>query len=175
MSFSVNLNDHEVSDNDVLPAGEYPLTLLEWEDVETKNGRALKCQFTVTEGSHDNRRLFTYFNYQNTNAQAEQIAGGELKAWAIACGMAGTESLSEEVMEWLVGKPFIGKVKVRPSKDPKYGDDNTISKYMPVADFTAPSAPPAPAAPSPAPGGTPTLTQPAPAPVAPAAEKPWER
>lgn len=74
----------QVSDNDVLPAGEYEVLIDSVEDKETKagTGRYLEITFIVTSGRFKNFTVKDRINYRNQNTQAEEIGYRSLKKLA---------------------------------------------------------------------------------------------
>ena len=153
----------------LLPKGDYPLALLEWEQHQTEKGMGLKTKFIVLDGPHKDSWVFEFFNIQHPNADAVRISGQNLKAFVIACGFDGNQDLTSELMDQCVGKPFVGGIGIQKAKPgSQYGDSNRINKFMSNAAYAAqPKTAPA------APGAAPTAAPAAPAyqapPAAPAA------
>lgn len=157
----LNFNAQQYAPNaggmDVLPSGIYDVQITASEVKQTKRGDGYMLVFTmsVISGSHVGRRIMARLNIQNPNAQAMEIAYGELSAISHVVGIMAWQDTQE-----LHGRPFKVKVdEVARSDDPtKMG--NEIKGYY---DYTgnpptprsagagpsaAPAAPVAPTAPA---------------------------
>jgi len=95
-----------------IEAAEYGVELLEFEDVKTRSGRAIKATFKVNTGEHDGRRLWHYFNYKNASEFAEKIGKEQLDKVIIATGGEGLEAFEGNMalLNDFVGLPLIAKV-----------------------------------------------------------------
>jgi hypothetical protein len=131
---------------DVLPAGEYDAVIVNSEVKATQagDGRYLKLELQVLNGQFQNRKVWDQLNIWNPNAQAVQIAKGQLSAICRAVNVLTPQDSAE-----LHGKPL--RIKVAVKKDAEYGDKNVVKAYKPrqVAP-PAPQAPVSTAAPTPA-------------------------
>jgi hypothetical protein len=114
--------------NSVVPAGEYPMILVDSEKKATSKGDGfiLKCKAQIVAGEFQNRLIFKDFNLWNKSEQATQIAKGEFSELCRAVGVATPRDSSE-----LHNKPFMGKVKIKPAKD-GYDEKNDIGGFKPV-------------------------------------------
>ena len=152
-----------------IPDGDYTMQVTKTELNETKsrNGYRLDVEFTIIEGQHENRKLFTSLNVRNSNQQAEQIALGELKRLSEACGVDFNGVLEDS--DTLLFQPFRGHVvyaqdmvknalgtkepKVNPETGLPYPPRNRVTRFNSLSE----QAPPAPATAKPA---TPTANRP---------------
>lgn len=136
---------------ELLPAGKYPMQIVESSIAPLKsgNGTALKLTAEVLADGYRGRKLFLNLNIQHTNSTAEQIAQQQLRELCEAVGLARMSDTGE-----LHNKPFEGNVKIRKSQDPNYQDQNEVNAFkalsggMPAPSFRAPAgnSPAAPAA-----------------------------
>jgi hypothetical protein len=122
--------------NSVVPAGEYPMILVESERKQTKDGDGayLKCKFQIVAGEFQNRIVFKNFNLwlPPSKEQALAIARGEFSEFCRAVNVPNPKDSSE-----LHTKRFVGKVKVRVDKSGQYEDQNDISGFKPDGGKTA--------------------------------------
>jgi hypothetical protein len=136
---------------DVLPAGEYDAVIVNSEVKTTSagDGRYLKLELQVLNGPFQNRKVWDQLNIWNQNAQAVQIAKGQLSAICRAVNVLTPQDSSE-----LHNKPL--RIKVAVKRDAEYGDKNVVKAYKPrqAGPTPAPSAAPASVASS-APAGQP--------------------
>lgn len=155
---------------DPIPAGDYMMQVIESElkDVKSGEGQQLVLTLEVMDGPYSNRRVWDRLNIHHNNADAQRIAQRSL---ADLCLAVGIQSLRNS--EDLHFKPFIGRVSIKPSKDPQYGPSNAV-RYKPRGG--APAARPNAAAPQAQTQGQaqkPTNQQQASS--RPAGAKPWQR
>jgi hypothetical protein len=89
----LNFDANKVKPNskpDPIPVGEYRLAITssEVKPVSTGKGRCLNLELVVLdEGQYKGRKIFTNLNVQHENAQAQEIAQGELSAICHATGV----------------------------------------------------------------------------------------
>lgn len=123
--------------NSVVPAGEYPMILVDSEKKATSkgDGSMLKCKFQIVSGEFQNRVVFKNFNLWLPSEQAVQIARGEFSELCRSVGVATPRDSSE-----LHNKPVMGKVKIRKDKSGQYDDQNDIGGFKPIGN-PAPNAP----------------------------------
>jgi hypothetical protein len=126
--FDANAKENQRT-NSVVPAGEYPMILVESEKKATikGDGEMLKCKFQIVSGEFQNRIVFKNFSLWLPSEQAVQIAKGEFSELCRAVGVATPRDSSE-----LHNKPVMGKVKIRVDKSGQYDDQNDISEFKPV-------------------------------------------
>jgi hypothetical protein len=120
-----NANEVEPADFDALPAGKYLAMITDSEMKQTSagTGRYLQLTFQVLEGPCRNRRVWARLNLENQNAQAVQIARGELSAICRAVGVMTPKDSCE-----LHNLPLIISVKCSKRKDT--GEmENRIASY----------------------------------------------
>ncbi len=86
--FNAN-NVDPATDFEPIPAGKYVAIVTDSEMKPTKTGRGqfLQLTFQIIDGSYKNRMLWSRLNLDNPNAQAVQIAQGELSALCRAVGV----------------------------------------------------------------------------------------
>ena len=82
-------NVDPATDFEPIPAGKYLAVITDSEMKPTKNGKGhyLELTFQVIDGAYKNRMLWSRLNLDNPNAQAVQIAQGELSAICRALGV----------------------------------------------------------------------------------------
>lgn len=138
----------------VLPRGRYNAMITASEDKPTKSGSGayLQLEFTITDGPHANRKVWSRLNLDNPNATAVDIAKRELAAIYQALGVTKASDSAE-----LHDRPLVIEVGIE-TKDGN--ENNRIKAYM-SAGATTTSAP---AKAAPAPKAT----------AAPAKARPWE-
>lgn len=94
--FNAN-NIEPTSDFEPIPAGKYLaiITGSQMKPTKSGNGQYLELTFRVVGGPYENRVLWTKLNLDNPNAQAVQIAQGELSAVCRAVGVMQPKDSSE--------------------------------------------------------------------------------
>jgi len=93
-----NANDVEPSaDFAPLPDGKYLAVISESEEKPTKAGTGtyLQLTFEVIDGQHKGRKVWARLNLNNPNAQAVQIARGELSSICRAVGVMTPQDSAE--------------------------------------------------------------------------------
>jgi hypothetical protein len=133
--FDANAKENQRT-NSVVPAGEYPMILVDSEKKATSkgDGAMLKCKFQIVSGEFQNRVVFKNFNLWLPSEQAVQIARGEFSELCRSVGVATPRDSSE-----LHNKPVMCKVKIRKDKNGQYDDQNDISGWKPIGK-SAPAA-----------------------------------
>ena len=126
---------------DPVPAGDYPVIVVDSELKDTKagTGKFLKVTFEIFEGPKKNQKLWAQYNLINPNPDAAKIGHSQLKALSEACGKPNAKDSSE-----LHNVPLVARVIIK--KSAEYGDSNEIKKVMPYnagAQATQASAAPA--------------------------------
>lgn len=158
--FDASFNPDEVEASrqmDPIPDGDYVMHVTKTELNLTKynNGHRLDVEFTIIEGQHTDRKLFTSLNVRNANQQAEQIALRDLKALSDACGLDFNMVLDDS--DNLLFQPFRGHVvyaqdmvkNALGTKEPKrnpetgqpYGPRNRITRFHSLSDASPAPAP----------------------------------
>lgn len=138
----------------VLPRGRYNAMITASEDKPIKSGTGayLQLEFTITDGPHANRKVWSRLNLDNPNATAVDIAKRELAAIYQALGVTKATDSAE-----LHDKPLVIEVAIE-TKDGN--ENNRIKAYM-RANGAAPATKPA-------------VAKPAPAAVPAAPKRPWQ-
>lgn len=125
-----NTADAPEPDNnfDPIPAGDYPMRVINSEMKETKDGtgQMLVLEMDITDGPSAGRKHWERFNLVNKNAQAVEIAQRSLAQLCLAVGKVSVEDSDELHM-----LPFIAKMKVTPPKG-EYPAGNQIAAYKAV-------------------------------------------
>lgn len=149
-TFKANEHDTEQRpDYAELPNGVYALEVEASDVVPTKagNGTILKTTMAVIEPEEfKGRKLFTTFNLENSNPQAQEIGQ---KQFASLCRAIGIDSVDDS--ENLHFMRFVAKIGLgKPSKDGQYPARAEIKSYAypdagdvpePEIDAVQPSAP----------------------------------
>lgn len=129
----------------VIPAGKYRLVVAECALETSKAGtfQIVKVVAQVVGGEFQNRQIFCRYNFKWISAsaptdkqkQAVQIGRGQFADLCKAVGLLKPTSCSE-----LVGKLFVGTVKVRKETD-EFDAQNELKKCEPAsAGVSAPAA-----------------------------------
>jgi hypothetical protein len=166
---------------DPVPTGWYIAMMDQSELKPTKDGLGsyLECRFSLLDGVHKDRKMYSRLNIKNTNPVAVEIAYKELSAIAHAVGVIQVNDSAE-----LHNKPMKIRVKLRPaSADGQYEANNEVVAYRSVNDQSVGNGPATPAgtvAAAVAPSAVPPAAVVAPAAVPastgwaqPAAAQPW--
>ena len=137
---------------DPLPAGKYLAIITNSEKKATKSGTGtyLELVFTVVHGPCKSRKVWARLNITNANAQAQEIARGDLSAICRAVGVMTPKDSIE-----LHNLPLVITVTQKVRKDT--GEiANEVRGYAPKSEYAAlgaaqtapPAAVAAPAAPA---------------------------
>jgi hypothetical protein len=147
-------NEHEpAKDFGILPSGRYVAVITNTDIVDNRQqtGKVLKVEYSIIDGEHANRKLWSNVNLSNANPEAERIGKGELSAICAACGVTG--KLTDTAV--LHDIPIVLSVSIR--KEAGYADSNVVKGWSTAnvtgdapAAPTRPQAPAAPRAPAPA-------------------------
>lgn len=170
--FGIDLNEVEVDTKfDTVPKADYVIQGESYSVEKSKAGNdMLQVTFEIQGPTHQGRKVFETYNIQHPNPKTVQIAAGQIKAWAIACGLTGNERLTTELIDNLMGREFVATVGIEVDKKGQYDDKNRIRKYKAYDGAINPATPVAQAAPA---------SKPAQAPATPASAgqvpPPWER
>lgn len=154
---------HQPANFEPIPAGKYPMAIVDSEMKDTRNGRGqylqLVCQ--ILDGEQKGRKVFERLNLVNENATAVNIAQSTLAA---ICNATGVQKVNDSVE--LHDKPFLGSVKIRPASG-QYEAGNEMKGYESLQGYTPQAVPlttgeapqtPAPVA-APAPNSKPAWAQ----------------
>lgn len=148
--------------NDVLPAGDYMMQVVQSEVRATKDGSGqyVWLELDILDGEHAGRKYWERLNIWNANPTAAEIANRALTSLTRACGLVAIEDTEE-----LHFKPI--KVRVGVSKRKDTGELQNRATYLAPDAFQAPAAQRAPAM-----AGAPAA-RPAPTAAAGAKTPPW--
>lgn len=122
----LDLTDVQESSFEVLPAGEYFVSVKEAMVKSTKdnNGEYINITFEVMDDDFQGRKIFSNFNIKNNNKKAQDIGLGQLRKM-IRC--SGQENFVLNTASDLCGLSMIAKVIVK--SDPAHGDKNEIKDF----------------------------------------------
>ena len=111
--FNAN-NVDPATESEPIPAGKYLAVITDSGMKPTKsgNGQYLELTFQVIDGTYKNRLLWSRLNLDNPNAQAVQIAQGELSAICRAVGVMQPKDSIE-----LHNLPLLVTVKCKKRED----------------------------------------------------------
>jgi len=137
---TLNFNANEVPPAEALeavPAGKYIAVITESEVKPTKsgNGHFLEMTFEIIEGELKGRKVWGRLNLENPNAQAVQIARGELSAICHAVGVMQPKDSAE-----LHNLPLEISVRCK-KRDDSDELSNEIKGYAKREASTNPAAP----------------------------------
>lgn len=129
-----------------IPAGDYVIELVEREFKPTKDGTGamMVCQFKVSEGGFEGRRVFANFNIKNRSEQAQRIGLGQVKGFCAAAGVSWEEAKADTSV--LIGRPCLATVGLSKTTEQYPDPRNEIKAFKapsaePPAGKAAPSAP----------------------------------
>lgn len=123
-----------VEDDSCLPAGDYPMRIIESDEFPNKKGtgRILKLTMRVEDGPSRGQLFWCQLNYVHNNATAQKISQQQLKKICIATGAPQPLSDSTE----LHNKPFIATLKV---VEDDYGKKNELKNAKPWGSTNPPA------------------------------------
>lgn len=124
--------------------GEVDQGLLRAAKDPTSDVRMLDCEFTVLEGPHARRKFWQMFTVQggkvdeNGVSIAWKISKSSFRAMIDSALGLDPADMSETAKQKrilrgladLSGISFIAKIKVEPSDDPRYGDQNRLDRVV---------------------------------------------
>jgi len=153
LGFTFDSSNQQGQDtNDVLPAGDYIMQIIQSEVRATKDGSGqyVWLEFDILDGEHQGRKYWDRLNIWNANPTAAEIANRALTSLTRACGLVAIEDTDE-----LHFKPI--KVRMGVSKRKDTGELQNRATYLQLHEGGAPQArgpAPAPAAGRPAPAAS---------------------
>ena len=89
-----NAAEVDTISRDAIPSGTYEAVVTDSETRATKNGNGMGINLAfeiLSEGPAKGRKLFTWINYENQNAKAQQIGREELASLCKAVGVTELE------------------------------------------------------------------------------------
>lgn len=126
-----NATEHDTEqrgDYEELPNGTYQLEIEASDVVPTKSGSGTVLKTTnvvIAPEAYKGRKLFTQYNLENSNAQAQEIGQ---RQFASLCRAIGVDSVSDS--EELHFRAFTAKIGLgKPSKDGQYPARAEIKSY----------------------------------------------
>jgi hypothetical protein len=118
-------------DNDVIPEGWYNFIIDESNAMPTKDGNPnhlrLVLRFSIIDGPHQGRKVFTGLNMRHTNIQTMEIANRELSAICAALNLPYVQDTQQ-----LHNIPLKGRVKTIKDPNGVYDDKSEIKSYKPI-------------------------------------------
>ena len=137
---------------EILPTGKYVVTISasEVKDAKSGNGQYVKFEYTIVDGEHANRKVWSQHNIVHSNPKAEQIGREQLSAVCYAVGV-----LRPKATEELHDRPLTIEVGIEKGND-QYPDKNTVKAWLKADSASV---------------VTPTKA----APAAPAKRAPWQK
>lgn len=126
--FNFSISEAEAQETaswfDPLPAGWYDVVADEVSLSQNKAGTGayIKVRFTVIGEKYRGRKVFTYINVQNQNAQAQEIGLANLRAFMVAIGLRNMTDVSQ-----LANKPLQIRLRLKESRNG--GDENQVNGY----------------------------------------------
>lgn len=126
--FNFSISEAEAQETaswfDPLPAGWYDVVADEVALSQNKAGTGayIKVRFTVIGEKYRGRKVFTYINVQNQNAQAQEIGLANLRAFMVAIGLRNMTDVSQ-----LANKPLQIRLRLKESRNG--GDENQVNGY----------------------------------------------
>jgi len=163
LGFTFDSSNQQGQDtNDVLPAGDYLMQVVQSEVRATKDGSGqyVWLEFDILDGEHQGRKYWERLNIWNANPTAAEIANRALTSLTRACGMVAIDDTDD-----LHFKPI--KVRMGVSKRKDTGELQNRATFLPPQDGGASQAP------ARAPAGAPAAGRPAPSAAAGAKTPPW--
>jgi hypothetical protein len=127
--FDATAHDTEQRDYEELPNGVYQLEIEASDVVPTKagNGTVLKTTMVViAPEEYKGRKLFSTFNLENANSQAQEIGQRQFASLCRAIGVDAVEDSEELHFRAFTAKVALGK----PSKDGQYPARAEIKSYF---------------------------------------------
>lgn len=130
-----NVEGGNAPTNTALPESKYhvSITAAEVKQTRAKTGQYIKVEFTVQEGEHKGRKVWTNFNIKNPNPQAVEIGFQQLKDMLVAANSSLANDKLNSVSE-LLGLHVIVKTKNEESED--YGTQTKVHWYEPLEPET---------------------------------------
>lgn len=118
--------------------------LLKAPNNPTSDTRMLDCEFTVVEGPHAKRKLWQMFTVQggkvdeNGVSIAWKISKSTFRAMIDSALGLDPADMSEAAKQKRIlrgladlnGITFVAKIKIEPSEDPRYGDQNRLDRVV---------------------------------------------
>lgn len=125
-NFDVNASEYDEDNSfDLVPAGWYQMFISKAELRPTKSGGSMiSVTYDITGPTHQGRKVFGNFNWENANPVAQEIGRKQFAQQVRALGLPGIKSLDD-----LINLPFDGKVGIQKSKDPQYEDSNRVTAF----------------------------------------------
>lgn len=132
LSFDANTVQPASADFEPIPGGWYQFVIEKSELKPTKagTGAMISLMAKVQGPTHANRVVFGNINYQNPNAQAQEIGQRQLSALCHAIGVLNLNNVGQ-----LCGIPFEGRIKITAPTYNVKGDVNSGVLYEARNEF----------------------------------------
>ena len=167
MNLNMNLSNVEESGNYTpLPAGDYPVRVIDSEVRESRSGESrLSFTYQVTSGQYAGRQIFDGFSLWSSNPKAVNVAQSRLKSMALACHHPNPNYIQDS--SEFHGREMIVRTAIREYNGNEYTD---VKRYTPIMQEVAQASPRAQSAARPSPRNA----TPPPQPAGNGAALPWE-
>jgi hypothetical protein len=132
LSFDANTVQPASADFEPIPGGWYQFVIEKSELKPTKagTGAMISLMAKVQGPTHANRVVFGNINYQNPNAQAQEIGQRQLSALCHSIGVLNLNNVGQ-----LCGIPFEGRIKITAPTYNVKGDVNSGILYEARNEF----------------------------------------
>lgn len=122
-----------------LPDGKYAVACTDavMKDTKDATGEYIKATFTIVNGEHKDRKIYTNFNVKNKNPKASEIGMGQLKSFLENSNYKGEFKFEtpNDVPVAMCG--LIVGVKTKTKTDPTYGDKTEVSYFYKPTETAA--------------------------------------
>jgi hypothetical protein len=128
---AIDLGGYESNSFELIEKGWYPMTVTNWEEKETQEGKTYySVKFTIFGEKHENRNIFENFWLgEGFSEKAISISLGRIKGFFQSLDGALSYESYEDMFNAMIDKPVMGSVGISKSKDPAYDDKNCIYSF----------------------------------------------
>ena len=166
MNLNMNLSNVDDSAYKPLPAGDYPVRVIDSEVRESRSGESrLSFTYQITSGQYAGRQIFDGFSLWSSNPTAVEISQRRLKSMALACHHPNPNYIQDS--SEFHGKEMIVRTAIREYNGNEYTD---VKRYTPIMQEVTQASPRAQSAARPSPRNA----TPPPQPAGNGAALPWE-
>lgn len=141
-----------------IPDGKYFVVCSDavLKDTKAGTGQYIAVTFTIKTGEHKGKQIRELFNVENPNPMAVKIGRAAIKGFFENSSYVGDykfETPNDAVVE-MFGLSVGVETKLQESKDPEYGPQVRVKKYLKPGSGTTTTPATTPASPSTAPEAT---------------------
>ena len=166
MNLNMNLSNVDDSAYKPLPAGDYPVRVIDSEVRESRSGESrLSFTYQITSGQYAGRQIFDGFSLWSSNPTAVEISQRRLKSMALACHHPNPNYIQDS--SEFHGKEMIVRTAIREYNGNEYTD---VKPYTPIMQEVTQPSPRAQGAARPSPRNA----TPPPQPAGNGSALPWE-